>query len=330
MRVRGAVCHPTIELKIFQSRSIVKEASASGWFPRPPRLHRDAHLPWEGIGKGPIPIDMACAGKDIVGSMKSVISPFPCALMVLYALIGCSTAPSSNPTVPTVDLRATRQKAWELIQNHAYSDAKALLEKGLSSLAEEREVPYIEDETLFVYGEQANAPAITLFLEIARDYPDSTNVQAWKSSDMPALIELEKTASWTRVKVLSPTVPYLYFMMGYVLIEKDEYEKARDYLEKAIKAWPDFTRAYNELLYIDLNTKNYEGAKRTAAVAQARILASLDAAGMSSMENNLGYIAIQEKQWDLAVRHYNRSLELDPDNKIALERLGYISKNRPK
>jgi Tfp pilus assembly protein PilF len=71
-------------------------------------------------------------------------------------------------------------------------------------------------------------------------------------------------------------------------------------------------------------------AKQTAAIVQARILASMDAAGMASIENNLGYIAVKGKEWDLAEQHYKRSLEFDPDNSIASERLGFIARSRPK
>jgi tetratricopeptide (TPR) repeat protein len=265
--------------------------------------------------------------------MKKCVFRLVPAAALFTVLLACASAPAPAPESPAVSPPSpaeVRSRVWTLIGEKSYDEAGSLLQSAIDSLGDVREIPYIENGTLYVYGEQRVASAISLFLLFAHESPDAKDVAAWKSSEMPRLLELEKTVSWDKVKVLDPVIPYLYYQMGFLLIEAEEFKDALGYLEEAIRLWPDFTTAYNEIAAAYIQLADFAAAKKAAAFPQKRVLASMDRTALAMVVNKLGFIAIEEGHWDLAERYYNDSLELNPDNRTAKDELEYIRQNRGK
>ncbi len=200
-----------------------------------------------------------------------------------------------------------------LISNRKLREAKNILYDAMEALGEHKQTPYIENNTLYIYAESDDTFVILLMFEISDDFFST-----------PEILELRKNLSYNKIVLLDPIYPYIYYQLAYIAAEEGQANDAMDNLLKALDIWPDFTIAYAELIYVYMMTGNHSTAKAIAEEALNRDLCTINPIGTASIYRKLGYIAIEENQLDLAEQYYNKSLELDPDNEVALAELEYI------
>ncbi len=126
-----------------------------------------------------------------------------------------------------------------------------------------------------------------------------------------------------------------YYLRAYGYTVKGKPKLAKKYLDEALQFSPFDVRTLNERGLYFSNLKDWKAAKKDyqKALEMARLIES------NPKENSvlqrralrgLGYIAVEQKQWDKAESLYREALRLDKNDEHAKVELMYISKNRPK
>jgi len=113
----------------------------------------------------------------------------------------------------------------------------------------------------------------------------------------------------------------LYFTYGNLLFELKQFEKARAALKKALKLNPVNTEAIFELAEIHKLHREWDEflllTKRCLSVAYSRM-------GIGRCYRNLGYYAIENKEYELAVALYFKSMEYDRQSTMPQSQIFYI------
>lgn len=123
------------------------------------------------------------------------------------------------------------------------------------------------------------------------------------------LAELEKAHQ------LDPTNTNILNDLGYAHLQSGETEKAVEHFKKTLALDARNTRANNNLAL----ALGYGGdLKESFKIFQSTM-------PESEALTNLGYLATQNGQTDLAVKAYSRALTLDPDTKSAAEALTQLA-----
>jgi tetratricopeptide (TPR) repeat protein len=111
-----------------------------------------------------------------------------------------------------------------------------------------------------------------------------------------------------------------YLSLGLVFFERGYFEQAESYFQQAVKDDP----ASGEALY-GLGSAYLQQQKTSeAGVCFQRVL-QLPASYPGTLPNawnNLGIIAAREGNTDLAIQHFRRALQIDPDHSVAQQNLG--------
>jgi len=118
---------------------------------------------------------------------------------------------------------------------------------------------------------------------------------------------------------------------AYVYSDLKEYIKAIEYLEKVQDIAPTSAMAFIEQGYIFSNYKFNDLA--TSAYLKAKNLANKYPEGQLKSKaaalRGLGFILIESGKLDRAKALYKKSLEIDPNNKTAINELKYIASISP-
>ena len=111
-----------------------------------------------------------------------------------------------------------------------------------------------------------------------------------------------------------------YLSLGFVFFERGYFEQAEPYFQQALKDDPESAEALYGLGSAYLQQQKTNDARECfERVLQLR-------AGypgtLPNAWNNLGILAAREGQTDLAIEHFQRALQIDPDHSVALQNLG--------
>jgi tetratricopeptide (TPR) repeat protein len=111
-----------------------------------------------------------------------------------------------------------------------------------------------------------------------------------------------------------------YLSLGFVFFERGYFEQAQLYFQQALKDNPESAEALYGLgsAYLQLQ-KTSDARECFERVLQ---LHSGYPGTLPNAWNNLGILAAREGNTDLAIQHFERALQIDPDHSIALQNLG--------
>jgi len=171
---------------------------------------------------------------------------------------------------------------------------------------------------------------------VKKDYPfamerlqqvvteDPTNLEAHYLLGI-CLVRLGQTdeALYHFEEILNSSYVFLYInhvrcMMGYIYTKKEEYNKAKSYLEKAIQVEPRNTFALSMLAYAHHRTHNIE-----LAIDLYSQVINLEPENYNA-KNCIGYIEIEQKRdIDFGIRLCEEALTLAPDNPSIMDSLGW-------
>lgn len=104
------------------------------------------------------------------------------------------------------------------------------------------------------------------------------------------------------------------------LSEKGEYIDALDYIDKAIKMYPEEARAYMEKGVIYSYMGEYNKAEKA-------LLKSIEIEPTDLAYINLGYECFLKRDFKKALDYTNKAIEIDPDNEQALTNRVVIQMN---
>ncbi len=216
-------------------------------------------------------------------------------------------------------------KAFGLIQKGAFKEARPILQGIVDRLKEKPALPYVENNTLHMYShDQSEIIAFSTLDQLPEEKRKELKEKVW-----PWAIELEKTHPWKNISFENPILPTAYFALAHICTEEGDLKKAMENLKSSVAAWPDYTMAYGEIVYLLIGQKNFEEAKRVAQEAIDKHC-QFSPVGRSRLCRHLGYIAIEEGEFDKAEGLFNESLKLEPDNPSAKQELEYIKQQREK
>src|SRR6266436_204659 len=111
-----------------------------------------------------------------------------------------------------------------------------------------------------------------------------------------------------------------YLSLGFVFFERGYFEQAEPYFQQALKDDPESAEALYGLgsAYLQQQKSN-EARECFQRVLQ---LPASYPGTLPNAWNNLGILAAREGNTDLAIEHFERALEIDPDHSVALQNLG--------
>jgi tetratricopeptide (TPR) repeat protein len=111
-----------------------------------------------------------------------------------------------------------------------------------------------------------------------------------------------------------------YLSLGFVFFERGYFEQAEPYFQQALKDDPDSAEALYGLgsAYLQLQKTN---DARECFERVLRLRAGYPGTWPNAW-NNLGILAAREGKTDLAIEHFQRALQIDPDHSVALQNLG--------
>jgi tetratricopeptide (TPR) repeat protein len=111
-----------------------------------------------------------------------------------------------------------------------------------------------------------------------------------------------------------------YLSLGFVFFERGYFEQAQLYFQQALKDDPESAEA----LY-GLGSAYLQQQKTSAARECFERVLHLHAGYPGTLPNawnNLGILAAREGNTDLAIQHFERALQIDPDHSVTLQNLG--------
>jgi tetratricopeptide (TPR) repeat protein len=122
-----------------------------------------------------------------------------------------------------------------------------------------------------------------------------------------------------RAVSLAPDSAIALANLGYVYLAQDLTTKAETRFSQALEQKPDYVFARVNLGYIFMVTERYE-----EAVDQFRYALALEPDNLEANANLADLLVIWARNYGDAYEHYQRVLEVLPDDFIANQRVGYI------
>jgi tetratricopeptide (TPR) repeat protein len=111
-----------------------------------------------------------------------------------------------------------------------------------------------------------------------------------------------------------------YLSLGFVFFERGYFERAEPYFQQALKDDPKSAEALYGLGSAYLQQQKTNDA-RECFQRVLQLHASYPGT-LPNAWNNLGILAARDGQTDLAIEHFQRALQIDPDHSVALQNLG--------
>lgn len=220
------------------------------------------------------------------------------------------------------------------INKKQISKAKKLLIETISKIDIDGLVvpPYVKYNTVVLYAEGDAVVGILGTAAMVKKIGGTAQDQAgFIESLYPRTFHNKAIEyTWEIVAIEKPKIPYLFYYLSYILIEEEgDLDNALIHLDTAIRLWPAFARAYLEKVFVYIKMGDFVKAKEMASEA-SQVIGDIDEKNQARLDRHLGFIAIEEGDLDLAEEYYEHSLELDPDNEVALKELRYIEMIRDK
>jgi TolB-like protein/Tfp pilus assembly protein PilF len=129
----------------------------------------------------------------------------------------------------------------------------------------------------------------------------------------------EEEERLTLAHVVDPEA-YEWAMKGNYYLNKQEFERATDFIKKAIEIDPEYAKAHS-LLSFSYSLRATWGFESPAEMLPQAKVAGLKALELdptlSTTHNALAEIAEAERNWPVSMRHHQRAIELDPGDSHA-------------
>lgn len=267
----------------------------------------------------------------------------PTAILFVLTVLGASPAPviSADSEAKTLIPSATGSNApiripsatdsdaqliirvQDLLKKNDLTNAKKLLRDYIETKSKEKQPPFVANQTLYLYFNNLNE---ILFFQALKN-ADPKEALELKQKYYPWIFELEKKSPWKEVKFLEPFICEAYDYLAYIAVMETQLDDAIRYLKQAIDIWPLYTGAHAQLAHVYILRNDFIDAKKISQEALDKYTLG-DLPNKARLLRHLGYIAIREKQYDLAESYYHQSLEIIPDNPTALAQLKEINNQR--
>jgi len=129
----------------------------------------------------------------------------------------------------------------------------------------------------------------------------------------------EAIAEYRRSIKLNDQDPWIYNYLGLALTAKRDFKEALKCFEKALEINPEFTDIYNNLgvVYDQL------GSKEKAFESFARVIRDPTYPTPEKAYYNLGDLYLRDKNYDLAIMHFQKAVEKRPRFAMGYRGLGY-------
>jgi len=149
-------------------------------------------------------------------------------------------------------------------------------------------------------------------------------VRYWNTADFMGSVAAMNARGIQRDVVWIPNAfPRAAYYLGYIAIDRQRYDDAIRYLDRGLQLQPECATLAREKGYVLCRLGLYEQATSLleTALAWPSIMTDDDRAGLL---RGLGSATIDQGRLDDAEAHYQASLKLDSQSKVAREQLAYI------
>lgn len=175
--------------------------------------------------------------------------------------------------------------------------------------------------------------AIEIYDKIAANYEDKYRdsksaifCARWQTELLMYLLEAANDKK--EAKVLASTWAYAYYLKAFSLIAIEQITEAKALLERAIALSPRNSQFHSELGNIYQREKNWPMALQTFKTAESAALEfsppNAKDAELSRSWRGMAYVLVEQNQLDEAEKLYRQCLELDKNDKRAMNELQYI------
>jgi tetratricopeptide (TPR) repeat protein len=212
----------------------------------------------------------------------------------------------------------------KLLSEKKFGPALVMIQQEIENAKKTKQPPYVENDTLYLYAETGE-DAMILRLQVLA----AAKLSEAEQKKLAWYQELRGQFEWKKIDTIEPFLPYLYYCLAYIAVEKEDWETALKYLDQALALWPRYYGALAEKNHVYINTGKFAEAKTISRQVIADTY-PVPKKRKAVFYRNLGYIAIEEGDLDAAEEYYKTSLDLEPGNKIAKNELEYIGKEREK
>jgi tetratricopeptide (TPR) repeat protein len=199
------------------------------------------------------------------------------------------------------------------------------------------EDPYVVAESLLAKGDMAGAEKLFLGMvkgipsdwRPVQEYQDETVVHCW---DQDEFVSYSKFYGHKANKIIiwkGPSYSKAYFKLAYIAVERNNFEDALRYLDKAIVLEPDHPGLLCEKAYVLSQLKRYQEA-HDLFIRAVDIRPWVSDIQRARALRGAGTALIDLGKLDEAEAMFKKSLEIEPRNKNALNELDYIRGLRSK
>jgi tetratricopeptide (TPR) repeat protein len=117
--------------------------------------------------------------------------------------------------------------------------------------------------------------------------------------------------------------PRAYFHLGFLCVQRRQFERALGYLERALALEPGNPQVICEMAQTLAHLGRWPGALALYEQIQ-EVGPHISSQDLAMAWRGRGFVLIEMEQLDEAEAAFHTSLELEPDNRLALGELEYI------
>jgi tetratricopeptide (TPR) repeat protein len=161
--------------------------------------------------------------------------------------------------------------------------------------------------------------------DLVKKRPDLAPAQTLLAEAYRSMGRLDEATAVVREKIrLSPKDSQAYFLLGVILRQQNKSDEAQQAFQKTLEISPDNLLPINQLVELDLASKNFESAMQRV---QVQLQKTPKVAALHVMEAK---IYIGQLAWDRAEAALLKALELEPNFPSAYELLivTYMATNK--
>ncbi len=162
-----------------------------------------------------------------------------------------------------------------------------------------------------------------------QDLPDEQLVACWDTAEFLCYTaHMAQTGSQRKIFWVPPSYSRSYYLLGMVYVERGQVHEALEALDQGLQLEPDHPQLMNEKAYI------FQKAGRPAdafLLFQRAVTARHDWTPnyiRARTLRGLGVTMVDFGRFDDAVAFLKSSLEIEPNDRLALSELDYIAKKR--
>lgn len=168
-------------------------------------------------------------------------------------------------------------------------------------------------------------PVVAAMTDLLKKRPELPAAQTFLAEAYRSTGRLDEAATAAREQIkASPQNAQAYFLLGVILRQQNKAAEAREAFQKTLELAPDNFLPIDQLVELDVASKNFESAMGRVQAALQKVPNS---APLHVIEAK---VHVAQQAWDQAEASLRKALELDPNLQSAYEMLisTYIATNR--